>query len=865
MVRERRTHCESCNTTPATHVRGVRSGGAGGGGRGPSGVPAAGASVERATQVIVVASPTLHLPAPLPVVSPTPQNGAMDAVRLLWRSRLRRRWRSWLAVALLLGLGAGTGLACLAGARRTASSFDRIAAATDVWDINTSHGETPAEAIPVIDRFEGVETHYTQVGFVGFVEGLDPSFIKYYLGGWDRPLRSILLDGRHPRPDRADEVLVSGIGAAKAGIAPGDRLTVRLLGGEQFDQQVAKRVTVTGIGAESLDVAADAAYDRSAIIFTPAFVRENASDLQAWSSTRLVAAPGTANEVLVSQIQESGWNADEVFADVRSRVQDALRPLTITLGLLGSLVLLATLVVVGQALARQSDAGSDEANAVRSMGFSPSQSRALDVFSLASVALPGATVAVAVAIALSPLFPAGSVRRLEPERGLSADFTVLAVGTLTVVVALLLFDRFGAGRSTRVRSVAPPRLAALAAAGAPIGAGVRLAVGGTNVERRRFWTTVALSASALAMVVGGLAFVGALDRVSDEPARYGVGWDLTTRNAFGEVPPDEVRDLVRDVDEIEGVAGSGVTPVLINGEVAVPAMPFLPITAEIWPTVVRGTTPRNDDEVLVGEAVMERIGGAIGDTLRIELPFGGTDGGGDPEGEPPEVKVVGVAIFPSVELAGADPTRLDNGLAMTWARYQSLRDAAAEFGDSMPDLILFDLAEGTEAASMIKQFPEGMPEVGGFAPTEWLPSLAPAEVLETDRATPLIWAVIVFLGVTVVATIGHAVATTVRRRRGDYAVLKALGFQRRQVLSAVAFQSTATVVLALLMGVPVGVALGRSAWRIFADLIGVVDSPLVPVAALVVVVVGALAVTALVAMIPGVKAGRVPALVLRDE
>jgi hypothetical protein len=784
----------------------------------------------------------------------------MDAVRLLWRSRLRRQWRAWLAVALLLGFGAGTALACLAGARRTASSFDRITTVARAPDVQTSHGLEPAEAEAIISGFTGVAEYSTVDGFVGFVEGLDPTLIKYFIGPWGKPLTHglpVLREGRFPHPDRADEVLVAGVGAEKAGIEPGDEITVRLFG-EELAEPVTKSLVVTGTAAHGGEVASDASQDRSAIYFSPAFTRANAASLQAWSSTSLVAAPGTdIDSELIPQVVAAGWAADEVVTETQSRVQHAIGPLTATLGLLGGLVLIATLVVVGQALARQSDAGREEGDVVRVIGFSPAQARAIDALTLLSVVLPGALLAVAVAVALSPLFPVGSLRRLEPDRGLSADLTLLVLGSLSVVIAVLVIGLISTRRSARPeRPVAPPRLARLGAARPSVGAGVRLAVGSTNVERGRFWATVGFSSMALSLVVAGLAFVGALDRLSDEPVRYGVGWELTARNAFGEVPPDEVRALVAGDRDIEGVAAASLTQVLINGKMIVPALPVLPITAEIWPTVVDGATPRNDDEVLVGVAVLEELGAEVGDRVQLRASYAAASG------PPPEVTIVGTAVFPSIELAGIDPTRLDNGLAMTWGRYRSL---VAPEADELPDFTFFDLADGVDPQTVIDRYPDGMPDAAGFAPTEWLPSLAPAEVRETALAAGLIWGVIAFLGVTVVATIGHAAAATVRRRRGDYAVLKALGFQRRQLLSAVTWQSTVVVVLALLVGVPVGVALGRSAWRVFARLLGVIDTPVIPTLALVAVVVGALLAGALVAAGPGLRAARIPAAALHEQ
>ena len=52
----------------------------------------------------------------------------MGAVRLVFRAELRRRWRSWLAIALLVALVGGFVLAATAAGRRTDSAFPRFVA-----------------------------------------------------------------------------------------------------------------------------------------------------------------------------------------------------------------------------------------------------------------------------------------------------------------------------------------------------------------------------------------------------------------------------------------------------------------------------------------------------------------------------------------------------------------------------------------------------------------------------------------------------------------------------------------------------------------------------------------------------------------
>lgn len=780
---------------------------------------------------------------------------------MIWRSRMRLRWRALLVITLLLGLGAGAGLGCLAGARRTASSFGRIAAATNAADINSGHGLPPAEAEAIADRFTGVTEHETVVGFVGVAQGVDPALFKYFIGPWEATFRSgapILRSGRYPDPDRAEEVLVSSPRADAAGIAVGTRLTLdlfNLAGGAPET----KSVVVTGTGAVALEAAADSAFDRGAMYFTPAFTRANLH-LQAWSATSLTAAPGTDDAELVPQLLAVGWSIDEAASVTRARVQDALRPLTMALGLLGVLVLAATLVVVGQALARQRDAVRDDNTALRALGLTADQARTVDLLTLMTVVVPGAALAAATAIAVSPLFPAGSVRRLEPDRGMSADITVCVVGALVVIGVLLVAKRVGSRRAARpARPPAPARLGPLAYLGISAGIGMRLAAGATGVDRRRFRATVAMSAAALALVIAGVGFVGALDRLSKRPVRYGVGWELTSRNAYGDVDPEALTEMVAGDTDIEGMSGADLTIVLLDDEVSAPALAVLPITAELWPTVVTGRVPRNDDEILVGAAVLDKLAARVGDVVDVRLAFG-------PSGDLPPahpVAISGTAIFPSVELAGVDPTRLGTGVAMTWGRYTALQPASD--GPVLPDIIFFDLADGVDPGAVVARYPDGLPETSGFSVTEWLPSLAPAEVRETTKAIGLIWSVIAFVVVTVIVTIANTVAATVRRRRGDYAVLKALGLRRSQVRAAVAWQAIVAVAVALVVAVPVGVAAGRWAWRLFARFIGVIDTPVVALRPVLGVVVGSLLAAALVALAPGVRAGRVPPVTLHRE
>ena len=85
-------------------------------------------------------------------------------------------------------------------------------------------------------------------------------------------------------------------------------------------------------------------------------------------------------------------------------------------------------------------------------------------------------------------------------------------------------------------------------------------------------------------------------------------------------------------------------------------------------------------------------------------------------------------------------------------------------------------------------------------------------------ATPEVLAgVLAVLGLAVLA---QFILASARRRRRDFALLKVLGMFRRE-LSAVAFWQVATVTaVALVVGVPLGIAGGRWAWQLFANQAG---------------------------------------------
>jgi len=97
-------------------------------------------------------------------------------------------------------------------------------------------------------------------------------------------------------------------------------------------------------------------------------------------------------------------------------------------------------------------------------------------------------------------------------------------------------------------------------------------------------------------------------------------------------------------------------------------------------------------------------------------------------------------------------------------------------------------------------------------------------------------------------------------------LLETLGFVRRQVSAVVAWHATTMMVLALVIGIPLGLAAGRWGWTPFARQLGIATETLFPLAAIVITVPAAVVVANLIAAVPARIAARTsPAVVFRSE
>ena len=122
------------------------------------------------------------------------------------------------------------------------------------------------------------------------------------------------------------------------------------------------------------------------------------------------------------------------------------------------------------------------------------------------------------------------------------------------------------------------------------------------------------------------------------------------------------------------------------------------------------------------------------------------------------------------------------------------------------------------------------------------------------------------LALVAVAALAHLLLTSVRERRRELALLRALGFSRRQLHAAVSWHASVIALVALTVGAPLGIALGRAVWSWFAGGLYASAPAETPWTWLVVAPIATLLLANLIAAVPGVRAARThPAVALRDE
>ena len=558
-------------------------------------------------------------------------------------------------LVLIAGFVGGVVLAAGAGARRTSSAYDRLLGTSrSPHEVMFVTGGHLAEIERWLRNEPSVDYYARAVGMIG---RRPPQQDWYSL---DAPIDRALISsnkferGRSPRLDRADEVLITLRTARNTGLDIGDRVEFRAYGRNQARELISnpwtkptgERISVRVVGIARDPTDAQLSQTIKLLFGTPAFAREHRST----SASTLIAVwlkggPENApayQHALAEFSRRFGSNVP--FSTVSSRADaesasHAARAVVVGLAIVALVGGLAGIITIAQAVRRYLARTADEGRVLAALGARRIDRTAVQLVAALPFLLVAPFVAVAMAYALSPVFPVGAARTLEPYPGLRADWFVFVVGgfawllVITAVTAAVAW--FGSVRRVRRAHVRIPGNGLAAGPGllpAAIGARFALWPGG----RRRASQQAAFAGVVIAVagVVGSVMFVASLDEFTDTSARFGVSFDLSME--LPNVGAKAVFDRLASDPELAAVGAvrSGIVEV---GGRSVDAFSVEPVKGAMSPVVRDGRLPTGVTEVAIGPKLLSALGKHIGD----ELPIATSDG-------TRPLTIVGTAFSPTV-------------------------------------------------------------------------------------------------------------------------------------------------------------------------------------------------------------------------
>jgi hypothetical protein len=806
----------------------------------------------------------------------------MRPVIMRARTNLRSRLRSACLLVVAIAIAGGATIAALAGARRTDTAVDRFIA----YEKPEQGGVFADSALyPQIERLPEVEAS-TQLARFGFVPvdaagrpRLETNLGAIGVSNFDLG-RPIIVSGRLPQVDRVDEVAINasavtndrlGVGSvirfraftpdqAQTVLGPakifpkGPGITVHVVGVARFPSDLSTAQPTPGVTFTGSDTA----------FFTPAFLEKYGSRVALLGGLglgfRLHDRPGSVADFQagVARITHGRsqvfFGSDDLAAAGQARHATSVEALALLL--FGGLAGVVTLALIGQAFARQVHLGAEDDESLRAMGMTRRQLVAGAVLASLSIMVVGAALAVMVAVLASPLMPIGLARQAEVHPGVSLDGAVLLGGFLVIVVVLTAWTSLvawkasaaiGPGGGARGRARRASRVAhTLRQAGWPppatLGTSMTFEPGG-GASAVPVRTALVSGVIAVGVVAGALTFGANLSRLAEHPRLQGWNWDVAIGNPHSDDISKMATPILMRDPNIDGITSIGNSDSSVGATIAdrdasifgidaVKGEGLIPYTA--------GRAPAAVDEIALGARTMDSLHLHVGD--RVPVSTGG---------RPRAMLVTGrLLLTPSVV---NDSVSLGQGAVVTDETLKAL-------GAQVPvNVFLVHFPAGvdhaTEFARLQSEFPGTV-----------LPAVRPPDIENLRRVDHLPALLAALFALIALLTVGNTLINTVSRRRHDVAVLRTLGFLKRQVSAMVAWQATTFAVLAILFGLPIGAAIGRLMWTVVTNRLGLPPDSVVPAVQLGLVALVALVLVNVIAVFPRVLATRrPPAAVLHAE
>ena len=767
------------------------------------------------------------------------------AYRLI--SGLRNRWRSTVAITALVATVFGIVMSVAAGAQRTATAPDRYTSASEI-DIDgvVTQDEGGSPRTDEIGALAGVES-IEAITFV-FGEVVGPSaddLGSLVFSGSPSVFDLRLVSGRQVDPDRDDEFVATQDFVDATDARFGDTFEIVTYTQQQvdssgFDEPSPEgpriEATLVGVvdGPSQLNDNTPIAVVSASLVQMPdvgVSATFNAIDLRdgvdlAQLRAQLDTLPGSQGLSLEP--------AEMVSSEIRRAVSTQARGLW----LLALAAAIAAIAVIGQLITRQVRPTTADRERLGAIGFTNHQVVAVSMGLAAIPIVAGSLLAAALAVVPSGLFPNGFVRIVEPTPGLFVDWSVLAGGAVVVIVALTLWTFVSLTvAGSMVHSPTPsPAVEALAThATSPAAAtGTRLAFGRFATDHGPARGSMVGVVLTIAGVTAALTFGASLDRLIDEPFRYGTNYDAKIGDNGAAGLPEGVAERLDAQPEVASLILYSDNNARV-GDTTMPLLGMEIVRGEGTPTVVAGRLPVGNDEIAFGRVTARDIDARIGDEVTLVGDTGTAS-----------YRVTGLVVVPGL---GANDGLGDGGL-VTPTGLMKIDDNA------VPTAAAVQLRGGVD------DLVAAMPEFDGIPDAPYVPSA----IVNVARVRAIPFALAALLATLALLTVGHVMVVSTRGSRRELAILRSLGAQSSWIGRAVHWHATLFTSFCVAVGIPLGVITGRLVWIAFAQNMGAIETPVVPlvafgIAALIIVTLANVA-----AAIPARRARRVrPAQLLRTE
>ena len=336
---------------------------------------------------------------------------------------------------------------------------------------------------------------------------------------------------------------------------------------------------------------------------------------------------------------------------------------------------------------------------------------------------------------------------------------------------------------------------------------------------------------AVAVLTTTVTFGASLDSLISHPSLYGWNWNYAMLSSFAgaeDLPSRQIAALLNRDNYIQEWSGVSFTQAKLDGQ-PVAVLAQRP-GASVTPPLLSGHGLDAPNQIVLGSTTLAQLHKRVGDVVTM------TNG----ISKPTQLLVVGTATMPA----------LSDGIGMgmgALASTSALPAALLNIQDAPiagPNAILIRIRAGAKPAAAYRSLELINHEVNEIPAAEGLAGgvitvLRPVEIVNFHSmgTSPTIFAASLAGGA--IAALGFILVASVRLRRRELALLKALGFIQRQLASAIAWQATVAAVIGVAIGMPLGIVSGRELWILFARGIDAVPDPTVPTLSLVLIGVGA--------------------------